>query len=121
MALLGKIREKSGLAVTIIAVGLLLFIVGSDLMQTNSFLMGKSNTVVGTIAGKDIDYKIYQEKLDEAKQNYAAQTGKAPTDYELQNINEQVWNQCELTRKQYDEKKRNEVALTAGWQAVREA
>ncbi|MBC7390067.1 MAG: SurA N-terminal domain-containing protein [Opitutaceae bacterium] len=93
MALLGKIREKSGLAVTIIAVGLLLFIVGSDLMQTNSFLMGKSNTVVGTIAGKDIDYKIYQEKLEEAKSNYANQTGKVPTEYELQNINEQVWNQ----------------------------
>ncbi len=93
MALLGKIREKSGVAVGIIAVGLLLFIVGSDLMQTNSFLLGKSDNMVGTIAGKDIDYKIFQEKLEEAKMNYANQTGKMPADYELQSINEQVWNQ----------------------------
>lgn len=93
MALLGKIREKSGVAVGIIAVGLLLFIVGSDLMQTNSFLMGRSENFVGTIAGKDIDYKDFQAKFEEAKTNYANQTGKMPADYELQNIIEQVWNQ----------------------------
>jgi len=93
MALLSKIRERSGVAVTIIAVGLLLFIVGADLMQTNSFLMGKSSTVVGTIAGNDVDYKEYQLKLEEAKEAYASQTGKAPSEYELQSINEQVWNQ----------------------------
>lgn len=93
MALLGKIREKSGVAVGIIAVGLLLFIVGSDLMQTNSFLLGRSENFVGTIAGKDIEYKDFQAKLEEAKVNYANQTGKTPADYELQNINEQVWNQ----------------------------
>ncbi len=93
MSVLTKIRERSGLAVTIIAVGLLLFIVGADLMQTNSFLMGKSSNVVGTIAGKDVDYKEYQAKLEEAKQNYAAQTGKSPSEFELQSITEQVWNQ----------------------------
>jgi peptidyl-prolyl cis-trans isomerase D len=93
MALIGKIREKSGIAVGIIAVGLLLFIVGSDLMQTNSLILGKSSTLVGTIAGNDIDYKEFQEKLDEAKANYFNQTGKAPADYELQSITEQVWNQ----------------------------
>lgn len=93
MALIGKIREKSGLAVTIIAVGLLLFIVGSDLMQTNSFLMGRTSNTVGTIAGKDIDYKDFQAKLEEAKANYANQTGKAPTEMENQSLTEQVWNQ----------------------------
>jgi peptidyl-prolyl cis-trans isomerase D len=93
MALIGKIREKSGVAVGVIAVGLLLFIVGSDLMQTNSLILGKSNTIVGTIAGNDVDYKEFQTKLDEAKANYANQTGKAPADYELQGLIEQVWNQ----------------------------
>jgi cation transport regulator ChaB len=34
---------------------------------------------------------------------------------------DQVWKQCERTMKQYDEKKKNEVAVTAAWTAVREA
>jgi peptidyl-prolyl cis-trans isomerase D len=93
MALLSKIRERSGLAVTIIAVGLLLFIVGADLMQTNSFLMGSSDSVVGTIAGNDVDRREFETKLEEAKENYANQTGKSPTEFELQSLNEQVWNQ----------------------------
>ncbi len=34
---------------------------------------------------------------------------------------EKVWEQCERSRKYYNFQKRNEVAVTAGWRAVKEA
>lgn len=93
MALLSKIRERSGIAIIFIVVGLILFMVGGDILQRTNILQGKNNNLVGTIAGNDVDYQEFNAKLEEAKQNYAAQAGKAPTEYELQQLNEQVWNQ----------------------------
>jgi cation transport regulator ChaB len=34
---------------------------------------------------------------------------------------EHVWQQCERSRRYNDEKKRNEIAITAAWKAVKEA
>lgn len=36
-------------------------------------------------------------------------------------VYEQVWQQCEASRKYQDENRRNEVAVTAAWRAVKEA
>jgi peptidyl-prolyl cis-trans isomerase D len=41
MALINKIREKSGIAVTVIAISLILFMVGGDLLGPNSILGGR--------------------------------------------------------------------------------
>jgi cation transport regulator ChaB len=34
---------------------------------------------------------------------------------------DRVWEQCKNSRRYRDEKKRNEVAITAAWRAVKEA
>ena len=57
MGLINKIREKSGIAVGIIAIGLGLFVVGGDILSPNSTLLGGDQTIVGEIAGREISYQ----------------------------------------------------------------
>lgn len=93
MALVTKIREKSGLAIGIIAVSLILFIVGGDLIGSGGGLFGGNNQKVGEIAGNTILVQDFQRKVDEARLGYEAQTGRAASEQELQLIREQAWNQ----------------------------
>lgn len=94
MALINKIREKSGIAVAVIAVALMFFIVGSDIFsrQQGGGLFGEGN-VLGTINGTDIDLKQFNTLLENQRQQYQAQTGRAPSEDELSNIREQIWQQ----------------------------
>ena len=93
MALITKIREKSGIAAAAIAISLVLFLIGSDIFQGNSSLFGSSNQEVGIIAGESIKVQDFQKKVEEATANYTAQTGKGPSEQEATMIRDQVWNQ----------------------------
>ena len=93
MALINKIREKSGIAVTIIAVALIFFIVGGDLLGPNSFFLGNDNTTVGEIKGKKVDYREFQERVDAVRRNYEVQIGRAANEMEVSQMREQVWMQ----------------------------
>ncbi|MEZ4904672.1 MAG: peptidylprolyl isomerase [Spirosomataceae bacterium] len=92
MALINKIRERSGIAVIVIAASLMLFIVGGDIIGSQA-LFGGGNQIVGEIAGETIDYKDFQLKLDQARQAFEAQSGRAASEAEQQSLREQVWNQ----------------------------
>lgn len=91
MALITKIREKSGLAVGLIAVSLIFFIIGSDLLGGNSFFGGNDQTV-GEIAGEKILYPDFSAKLQEATQNFQAQSQRSPSEQDQQQIRNQVWD-----------------------------
>ncbi len=93
MALITKIREKSGIAAGAIAVSLVLFLVGSDIFQGRSRFFGGSSDEVGEIAGESIKYPDFQKKVEEASQAYSAQTGRGPSEQELSMMREQVWNE----------------------------
>ncbi|HEV7382709.1 MAG TPA: SurA N-terminal domain-containing protein, partial [Dyadobacter sp.] len=93
MALINKIREKSGIAVTVIAISLILFMVGGDLLGPNSMLGGSNNQVVGKIAGKEINIKDFQGRVDGFRQNYEAQSGRSLSENELVALRDQAWNQ----------------------------
>ncbi|MBD2756177.1 peptidylprolyl isomerase [Spirosoma validum] len=93
MSVINKIRERSGLAVGVIAVSLILFIVGGDLLGGRSLLFGGNQQEVGEIAGQSIDYQEFNAKVDELRAQYEQQTGRAPGDQELTQIREQAWNQ----------------------------
>lgn len=93
MSLINKIRERSGLAVGVIAVSLILFIVGSDLLGGQSTLFGNSNQEVGEISGRTIDNQDFQAKIDQVRAQYEQQTGRAPGEQEMAQIREQAWNQ----------------------------
>ena len=104
MALINKIREKSGVAVTVIAISLILFMVGGDLLGPNS-LLGDSKQVVGEIAGKEINIKDFQSRVDGFRQNYEAQSGRSLNEGELASLRDQAWNQFVVDiayKKQYD-------------------
>jgi peptidyl-prolyl cis-trans isomerase D len=93
MALINKIREKSGIAVTVIAISLIFFMVGGDLLGPNSMLGGSNNQVVGEIAGKEINIKDFQSRVDGFRQNYEAQSGRSLSENELVALRDQAWNQ----------------------------
>jgi peptidyl-prolyl cis-trans isomerase D len=93
MALINKIREKSGWAVGAIAIGLLSFMVLGDLLGPNSRLLGNNKVIVGEVAGEEITYQEFEAALDEVKQAYISQSGRQPTENELYALREQAWNQ----------------------------
>ncbi|NEM96327.1 peptidylprolyl isomerase [Pontibacter burrus] len=93
MALINKIREKSGWAVGAIAIGLGVFVVGGDLLGPNSRLLGNSATEIGEIAGQTIDYQEFDNVLQPLKANYEAQTGRSANENEMAMLREQAWNQ----------------------------
>jgi len=105
MALITKIREKSGIAAAAIAISLVLFLVGADIFQGKSSLFGSSSQEVGEIAGESIMIQDFQKKVEEATANYTAQTGKGPSEQEAASIRDQVWNQFILDiayKKEFD-------------------
>jgi peptidyl-prolyl cis-trans isomerase D len=105
MALINKIREKSGIAVTVIAISLILFMVGGDLLGPNSMFGGNNNQTVGEIAGKEINIKDFQSRVDGFRQNYEAQSGRSLNENELASLRDQAWNQFVVDiayKKQFD-------------------
>lgn len=78
MALINTIREKSGWAVGTVAIGMLLFIVGGDLVGGNNRLFGGNNTTVGEVAGEKVELAEFQNTLEQQKEAFAAQQGRQP-------------------------------------------
>ncbi|WP_026998438.1 peptidylprolyl isomerase [Eisenibacter elegans] len=106
MAIINKIRERSGLAIGVIAVGLILFIVGGDLLGPNSMLLGTGRQVVGSIAGSDVSLEEFNQELEMLKQNFALQTGQAPSEEQSTFLREQAWNTLVYNRIFLDEFKK---------------
>ena len=92
MALINKIREKSGWAIGFIAIGLGIFVVGGDLLGPNSRLLGNDQNIVGEVAGEEITYQEFDAVFQQIKANYENQSGRAATENELAMIREQAWN-----------------------------
>lgn len=92
MALISKIREKTGLAVGIIAFGLILFLVGGDILGPNSVILGKNQAEVGEIAGQTIDHQEYIQQIEELKYNYTLNFGRNPSENEMIAIRQQAWD-----------------------------
>ena len=72
--------------------GLILFLLGGDLLGPSSRLLGRgtSNTI-GEIAGESIALEQYQQVLDELQLNYSLQTGRKPNEAELSTLRQQAW------------------------------
>lgn len=106
MALIKKIRQRTGLAIGVIAVGLIFFLVGGDILSPNSTLLGGAQTNVGEIAGEKVSYEEYMQKIEESKFSFQQNTGRNPTENEMYSIREQAWQALIVERmfaSQYDE------------------
>jgi peptidyl-prolyl cis-trans isomerase D len=93
MALINTIREKSGVAVGAVAVGMLLFIVGGDLIGGKNRLFGHDGQVVGEVNGSKIELPEFNAALEQAKQNFANQQGRPPDEQATGYLRDQTWNQ----------------------------
>ena len=93
MALINTIREKSGWAVGTVAIGMLLFIVGGDLVGGKNKLFGGNENVVGEVAGQKVALADYNNALEQAKQQFTAQQQRPPDDQALSYLRDQAWNQ----------------------------
>jgi peptidyl-prolyl cis-trans isomerase D len=106
MALIRKIRQRTGLAIGVIAVGLIFFLVGGDILSPNSTLLGRGSNTVGEIAGEKISYEEYVQKIEEAKFSFQQNTGRNPSENEMYSLREQAWQALIVERmfaEQYEE------------------
>lgn len=106
MALIKEIRQRTGLAIGVIAVGLIFFLVGGDILGPNSVILGQGRTTVGEIAGELISYEEYIQKIEETKFSFQQNTGRTPTENDLYGIREQAWQALIVERifsSQYEE------------------
>jgi len=110
MAIINKIRQRSGIAIGVIAVGLILFVVGGEILNPNSALLGGGQQSVGSIYGEDISYSEFESELRELQMNYELSAGRPPNDAELNNLREQAWNN--LIFKYAFEKEFDELGIT---------
>lgn len=91
MALIKQIRQRTGLAIGVIAGGLILFLLGGDLLSPSSNLLGSNQNIVGEIAGEEISYEEYLAKVEEVKAAYQQRTGRIPSEVEMFTVREQAW------------------------------
>lgn len=92
MALINKIRERSGIAVGVVAVALILFIVGGDIFLGNGSgggLFNSDRNTIGEIAGTSVDYNQFLAKVEEVRAN----AGRNLSEQEMQQVRSQVWEQ----------------------------
>ena len=92
MALINKIRQRSGWAIGVVAIGLGFFVVGGDVLGPNSTILGKNKTDVGEIAGEVIERERYQEQINQIKYNYTVNYGRNPSEGEMYSIRQQAWD-----------------------------
>jgi peptidyl-prolyl cis-trans isomerase D len=92
MALIKKIREKSGIAVGLVALGLGLFIVGGDILGPDSMLLGQSKRDVGVIAGEKISIDDFNRQFEELRYNFMLNTQRNPSESELNMLRQQAWD-----------------------------
>ena len=68
MATLGKIRNRSGLLLTVIGVAMLAFILGDFMSSLGSG--GGGSIYVGEVLGKDVMRQAYEVKVEEGIENW---------------------------------------------------
>lgn len=102
MALIKQIRQRTGLAIGVIAGGLILFLLGGDLLSPNSTLLNTNKKIVGEIAGEEITLEEFSLKVEEFKGSFQQRTGRVASEPEMVSVREQAW-QALIVERVFDE------------------
>ncbi|MFC5191536.1 SurA N-terminal domain-containing protein [Algoriphagus aquatilis] len=102
MALIKQIRQRTGLAIGVIAGGLILFLLGGDLLSPNSSLLNTNQNIVGEIAGEEITLEEFALRVEEFKASFQQRTGRIPSEPEMVSVREQAW-QAMIVERVFDE------------------
>lgn len=104
MAILTKIRNRSGIAIGFVGLALVLFLVSDALTSGNSIFNAQTNNV-GTIDGDAITYKEFEMEVAKQEELFKERAQGQPLDDNTRNqIREQAWNtiiQENLMTKEY--------------------
>jgi peptidyl-prolyl cis-trans isomerase D len=93
MATLERIRNKSGLLIIVIAIGLLAFLLG-DLMSSGDSIFRRRNMQIAEINGTSVSYPEYQNYVTELEDYYKLNSRSSALDENTSyQIREQAWNQ----------------------------
>ncbi|MCB0480959.1 MAG: peptidylprolyl isomerase [Flavobacteriales bacterium] len=98
MAVIGKIRNRSGLLIGVIGVAMVLFVAG-DLLNSNGGSFNQVDTEVGEINGLKISYEAFESKVAEAI------NGQNVTADQMEQVRARAWNQLlqeNITFKEYE-------------------
>lgn len=92
MATLEKIRNRAGIGITIfIGLALAAFVLG-DAVKSGSSIMRGNQQEVAKIAGKSVDFKEFQKKIDDLTDIYKMNSGSTSIDQKTtEQIREQTW------------------------------
>jgi len=97
MAVIGKIRERSGLLVVLVGGALALFILDA-LLSNNTGRGGRNDEAVGEVAGEEIMRSSFDTRVDEEVESYRTefrQPGSAQVSEQVRNT---VWNETVKSR-----------------------
>ena len=89
MAVIGKIREKSGLVMIVIGIGMLGFLFQD---AASSLFRGSNDNSVGEIGGVAVEGKYFNAKYEEGIARWESQNRTAATEQIRESVREQVWN-----------------------------
>jgi len=104
MAILSKIRDRSGFLIIVIGLAMFSFVVSpKDIIE---FFSNKNSDVIGEVNGKEITYKEFATRVENAKN----QGGKAS--YGTLTIENNVWNQ--MVSERIYESKLEEAGVVVG-------
>ncbi|WP_430813574.1 peptidylprolyl isomerase [Carboxylicivirga sp. RSCT41] len=93
MATLERIRNKSGLLIIVIAIGLAAFLLG-DLMSSGDSIFRRRNMQIAEINGTSVSYPEYQSYVTELEDYYKLNSRSSALDENTSyQIREQAWNQ----------------------------
>ncbi|NIJ44737.1 peptidylprolyl isomerase/peptidyl-prolyl cis-trans isomerase D [Wenyingzhuangia heitensis] len=112
MAILSKIRDRSGFLIIVIGLAMFSFVVSpKDIID---FFSNKNSDIIGEVNGKEITYKEFATRVENAK------TQGGQSSYGTLTIENMVWNQI-VSEKIY-ESKLEEAGVIVGegeiWQAI---
>lgn len=90
MAVIGKIRERSGLLLVIVGGALVLFVVGD-------FLMGRSgirkDQVLGTVGGEEIGHMEFERRVSDEVESYRNDFGQTVNAEMTEQVRNSVWQE----------------------------
>jgi|GEM_PF-3262142 len=93
MALMTDIRQNMGLVIGVIAFALLAFILMDFFTGVNQGSSGATIGPAGTIAGQEVPYTEYSERVENALAQERQRSGGSIPEERVPAIREQVWNQ----------------------------
>lgn len=91
MAVIGKIRERSGLLVVLVGGALALFIL--DALLSNRTGLGRNDQAVGEVAGEEIGLAEFDRRVSDEVESYRNEFGQAANAQVTEQVRNTVWNE----------------------------